>query len=330
MQRLMLVPATSASAFGPVPAPARRLPRLLEMLPAVRPLSTRLPALPAGKLPAMLLVLMLCLPMVIAAPSADARECAIDEQALVPVELSGVGISPVNGVPLVLLRHLASGDVVPIVVGIEQARAILLAMHGVEVPRPMTHDLVVDVLGTLGVTLERVLVDDLVNSTYLGMLELRLPDSGELIRIDSRPSDALALAVRTGASILVAHSVLIASADLGYEALPGDQQVLTALGITVIEAGTDAREALDLPDGAGVLVHRLVGAAARTALRPGAFIRSVNGTEVATPMQFLEAVRTAPDDALVHIRFWQDGSEAELELDRSAGSFEPRGPVTSA
>ncbi|TVS17968.1 MAG: hypothetical protein EA417_04920 [Gammaproteobacteria bacterium] len=262
-------------------------------------------------------------------PSVEARELGIDPAELVPVELAGVGVSATAGAPLVLLRHLETGDVVPIIIGLDQARAILMAMHGVEPPRPMTHDLAISMMSALGATLERVLVDDLVNNTFLGMLEMRVPGQDAPIRVDSRPSDALALAVRSGASIHVAPSVLIAGEDLDYEGLP-DRQVVTALGITVVEAGQDERQAMDLPDRPGVLVRRVVGAAARTDIEPGSLIFEVNGDAIATPMQFLEAVRETERGAKVKLRYWQEGEEHGLELDQGAGAPERRQPVISA
>lgn len=258
-----------------------------------------------------------------------ARELRIDPETLVAVELAGVGVSATAGAPLVLLRHLETGDVVPILIGLDQARAILMAMHGVEPPRPLTHDLASNMISALGATLDRVLVDELVDNTFLGMLELRVPGQEEPIRVDSRPSDALALAVRTGASIHVAPEVLVAGEDLDYEGLP-DRQVVTALGITVIEAGDDERQALNLPERPGVLVRRLVGAAARTELEPGSLIFEVNDIAVSNPMEFLEAVRDTDADSKVKIRYWQEGSEHTLELEPSAGAREPRQPMISA
>lgn len=259
----------------------------------------------------------------------DARPLRIDPAELVAVELAGVGVSHSAGAPLVLLRHLETGDVVPIIIGLDQARAILMAMHGVEPPRPMTHDLASSMISALGATLERVLVDELAGNTFLGMLELRVPGQEEPIRVDSRPSDALALAVRTGASIHVAPSVLVAGEDLDYEGLP-DRQVVTALGITVVEADADEREALRLPDRPGVLVRRLIGIAARSPLEPGSLILEVNDTTVRSPMDFLEAVRDTERPGTVRLRYWQGGSEHSLELDPSAGSGESRRPGISA
>lgn len=260
---------------------------------------------------------------------ADARELRVDPALLVAVELAGVGVSASAGAPLVLLRDLDTGDVVPIIIGLDQARAILMAMHGVEPPRPMTHDLASNMISALGASLERVLVDELDGNTFLGMLELRVPGQEDPIRVDSRPSDALALAVRTGASIYVAPSVLVAGEDLDYEGLP-NRQVVTALGITVVEAGRDERQALSLPDRPGVLVRRLIGSAARSNLEPGSLILEVNRTAVETPMEFLEAVRDTEASEQVLIRYWQDGSEQELELAPSAGAGEPRRPMISA
>jgi len=259
----------------------------------------------------------------------DARELRIDPERLIAVELAGVGLSASAGAPLVLLRHLETGDVVPIIIGLDQARAILMAMHGVEPPRPMTHDLASNMISALGASLQRVLVDELDGNTFLGMLELRIQGQEEPIRVDSRPSDALALAVRTGASIYVAPSVLVAGEDLDYEGLP-NRQVVTALGITVVEAGQDERQALSLPDQPGVLVRRLVGAAARSDLEPGSLILKVNQSVVKTPMEFLEAVRNTEASSTVRIRYWQGDSEHELELAPSAGAGEPRRPVISA
>ncbi len=267
--------------------------------------------------------------LTLACDPTQARDLGVDPEDLVPVELAGIGVSASAGAPLVLLRHMETGDVVPIIIGIDQARAILMAMHGVEPPRPMTHDLTTSVISALGASLERVLVDDLVDNTFLGMLELRVPGRDEPIRVDSRPSDALALAVRSGATIHVAPSVLVAGEDLDYEGLAGDQ-VVTALGITVVEAGLDERQALDLPDRTGVLVRRVVGEAARTDLEPGSLILEVNGDAVATPMQFLEAVRDTEQSSRVHILYWRDGEEYELELDQGAGAPQRREPVISA
>lgn len=248
---------------------------------------------------------------------ADTRELATPVDELIEVELASVGINPLTGSPVVLLRETLSGDVVPIFIGVPEARAILLAMHDTQMPRPMTHDLMRDLLTTMGAQLKRVLVDDLANGTYYGMLELRIAGHEAPVRVDTRPSDALALAVRTGASIHVAPKILIAGRDLDYEALP-DDQVVTALGITVVAVTSRLRDTLDLPDLPGVLVNRSTGAAAAAGLNPGSLILEINGQVPDSPMQLLELVRETPSGEQVEIRFWQDGEQGTLLLSPDA------------
>ena len=244
--------------------------------------------------------------------SARAPVLPIDE--MLPVELATVGFESVSGSPVVLLREPASGDVVLISIGSNEALAIMLALQDVPTPRPMTHDLLASVIGALDATVERVMVDALVGNTYTGVIELSLPDRDEPVYVDSRPSDALALAVRTGASILVSPDVLVATRGLEFEGLPESQQVVSALGITVGEVTPDLREALGLPDEPGLVVSRAVGEAAELGIAPGAMILEVNGEIPQSPMNFLELVRQTAAGELARLLVWQDGETRELQL----------------
>jgi bifunctional DNase/RNase len=209
-------------------------------------------------------------------------------------------------------------------IGSSEALAIMMALREVPTPRPMTHDLLADVIRSVDGSVERVMVDALVGSTYTGLIELRLARRDEAILVDSRPSDALALAARTGATILVAPDVLVATRGLEFEGLPEDQQVVTALGITVGEVTPDLREALRLPDQRGVLVSRAVGEAAEMGVAAGAMILEVNGEVPGSPMQFLELVRQTPAGARATLRVWQDGETRDVEL--STDVPEPQRP----
>ncbi len=264
----------------------------------------------------LVLVLLLVL-----ASDALAREMATDPDRLLPVELATVGVDANSGAPIALLRHPASGEVVPIVIGTDQARAILLAMHEVPLSRPQTHDLMIDLLEQLNARLERVIVDGLENGTYLGWLEVRVAGDDEARMIDTRPSDALALAVRSGAAIHVAPEILEAEVPFDYTP-PGEDEVVTALGITVVEARDDLREALQLPDEPGVLVSRATGRAATAGLSHGALILEVNGRVPATPMDFLEAVSATADGAEAEIRFWLDGDTRTITLPTDVPAIE--------
>jgi hypothetical protein len=107
--------------------------------------------------------------------------------------------------PVVLLGLEGESDVVPIFVGAEEALAIARGMDAEDIGRPLTHDLLLDVMEELGGRVEKIVVSAVEEKTYIGDLHLETP-RGETV-VDARPSDCLALAARTNASIEVARSV---------------------------------------------------------------------------------------------------------------------------
>lgn len=244
-------------------------------------------------------------------PSSGARVLASSEAAMVRVEIATLGVA-LHGAPVVLLREPGARKVVPIFIDPAQARSIAMAMRGASPPRPITHDLFTDTVDALGVRLTRVFVDDVVEGVFLGMLELQVAGREQPIRVDSRPSDALALAVRTGARIYAAPKVLKKAADIDYET-PEDQ-VVTAVGITVGPATERLRAALDLPDIPGVLVTQVFGPARRQGMAPGALLLQVNGEAATTPMQFLELIRRTAKGENATIRYWQEGEEHRIAI----------------
>ncbi|MDZ7748381.1 MAG: bifunctional nuclease domain-containing protein [Halofilum sp. (in: g-proteobacteria)] len=246
-------------------------------------------------------------------PAAE-RELAAPPEDFVEVEVTTVGLSTSGNAPVVLLREPGGSEMIPIFVGPGQARAILLALRGADMPRPMTHDLLGEVIGALDARLARVYVDAIVEGTFFGMLELEVATRDAPLRIDARPSDAIAVALRTGASIHVAPQVLEEARLIGYQGLREDQQVVTAVGITVMAPTAELREALSLPDRAGLVVSNAVGPARGAGLEAGALVLTVNGETPASPMEFLELVRATPERQRVHIRYWLDGGEEEIEL----------------
>ncbi|WP_234283595.1 MULTISPECIES: bifunctional nuclease family protein [Halomonadaceae] len=242
----------------------------------------------------------------------SARELAAEVDEMVEVEVATVGLAGFGGPPVVLLREPGVREVIPIFIGISEAGAILRGLAGERSPRPMTHELLGDVLGEVDATLERVYVDAIVDNTFFGMLELSLPGREETLLIDSRASDAIALALHAGASIHVAPQVLEAARSIDYEGL--DERVVVALGITVTPATDDLREALGLPDRPGVLVSDVHGPAVEAGLRPGALLLEVNGEVPETPLRYLELVRDTAVDEDARLRYWQDGEEQEIEV----------------
>lgn len=263
------------------------------------------------------------LTVLLLAAQIPARELAVPAEDLVAAELGMVGVEPMSGTPVVVLRAPESGRVVPIFIGVSEAQAILLAQRNVATPRPMTHDLTAALIESMGGVLKRVIVDELRNGTYYGALELEIAGRGGTVRVDTRPSDGLALAVRTGAEIWVAPAVLEAAENIPFEGL-GDGEVVTALGVTVVEASDDLRQALQLPDDTGVLVSDSRGMAAISGLRPGALILKVNDRSVTSPSGFLEAIGEIPRDGTAKIRYWHEGQEKEASLPVDVPQTTPR------
>ncbi len=139
--------------------------------------------------------------------------------SLLPVNVVGVQLHPESQVPVVLLSDPDSQGVVPIFIGTQEAQAIVMAMDSVTTPRPMTHDITVSIMLSLNGELERLIIDQLTQNTYLGLLEVTTP-AREKIYLDVRPSDGLALAVRTGAAVWVLEELLIYPNEAGEWQLP--------------------------------------------------------------------------------------------------------------
>lgn len=122
------------------------------------------------------------------------------------VEIKGLMLDPSSNVPIVILRDVQSHLFLPIWIGVFEANAIALRIEGVEPPRPMTHDLLRSVLEGLGGQVEKIVISDLKESTFFAVIHVR--QNGSIVPIDARPSDAIALALRTDSPIFVLRSVL--------------------------------------------------------------------------------------------------------------------------
>jgi uncharacterized protein len=125
---------------------------------------------------------------------------------LIEMSIKGLMVDPVTNMPIVILRDADNQQALPIWVGPVEANAIALQIENVAPPRPMTHDLLRDVLHELGATLVRVVISDLQESTFYAYLELKRGD--ETLFLDARPSDAIALSLRTRAPVFVDARVL--------------------------------------------------------------------------------------------------------------------------
>ncbi|MFY9724598.1 MAG: bifunctional nuclease family protein [Bryobacteraceae bacterium] len=127
----------------------------------------------------------------------------------VEMKIRGLMMDPVTNMPIVILRDVSGNSVLPIWVGVYEANAIALEIEKVSTPRPMTHDLIKSLLLGLNTALRKVVVSELKDDTFYAVIWL--DRDGETISVDSRPSDALALALRLDCPIYVEETVLKSS-----------------------------------------------------------------------------------------------------------------------
>ncbi len=142
---------------------------------------------------------------------------------MIEVELVGVRVELPANQPIVLLKEKAGSRYLPIWIGAVEATAIAFALQGVETPRPLTHDLFVNVLADMGVTLQAVHVTELRDGTFYA--ELHLHQNGRTYRVSSRPSDAIALASRLDAVPIFAAEDVMEEAGLEIEATEAGDEV---------------------------------------------------------------------------------------------------------
>jgi len=130
-------------------------------------------------------------------------------------KIKGLIMDPLTNSPIVILQSLEKNTLLPIWVGIFEANAIALQIERIDTPRPLTHDLIKNILLQLDANVDKIVVTDLQENTFYAVIHLRM--NGDHITIDSRPSDAIALALRTDAPIYVTEEVINNSRNISLE-----------------------------------------------------------------------------------------------------------------
>ena len=125
---------------------------------------------------------------------------------LIEMTIKGLMVDPITNMPIVILKDKEGERVLPIWVGIFEANAIALQIENIATPRPMTHDLLRNIIVGLDGHVDRVVVSDLKENTFFAVIHLTV--KGEPVIVDARPSDAIALALRTRAPILVEETII--------------------------------------------------------------------------------------------------------------------------
>ncbi|HET6973994.1 MAG TPA: bifunctional nuclease family protein [Pyrinomonadaceae bacterium] len=160
----------------------------------------------------------------------------------IEVKIRALMMDPNSGTPIIILKDVQSDTMLPIWVGSYEANAIALEIEKIAPPRPMTHDLLRNLIVELGVRVERVVVTSLRDNTFFAVIEMRNSE-GDRMTLDSRPSDAIALALRADCPIYVDMEVIKAS----QHTLPAEESEEGELSTSEEEWPDVIGEAGDLP-----------------------------------------------------------------------------------
>jgi uncharacterized protein len=222
-------------------------------------------------------------------------------EGLVAVRVRGITIDPQGASPVVLLEELQGGRIMPIWVGMFEARAIAMEMEQVVPPRPMTHDLIKNMLVGMKAQVANVVITELREQTFYA--QIALAAGGVTTHIDARPSDAIAIALRVNAPIYVAKAVFDHSPglDLG-DGGPTSVTVLKRYGLTLqnITAPLATYFRLTTPEGVLVSDVEVGSGAERDGLRRGDVIVRANQTTI-TDVQTLDSTLTQGGDIVLQI-----------------------------
>ncbi len=237
--------------------------------------------------------------------------CQAEEagQGPVAVEVMRVGFDRTADTPVVILRDKGDTRAIPIWIGLSEARAIAMELEGAAAPRPMTHDLLKSILQGAGVVFEKVLVSELKEGTYYA--RIFLTSAGKDFEVDSRPSDAIALALRFQKPILVARSLMEGDAAVNLEDR-NEPLVESVRGITVQEISQGLAASLGLSSTDGVLVSNVSGNE-NAALKRGDVILAV-GPIAVTGVGIFRSMLAGLEGQTVRLRVSRDGKEQVVEL----------------
>ncbi len=128
---------------------------------------------------------------------------------MIEMQLGGLGFDPKNMSPIVLLKDMEERNFLPIWIGMFEAAAIAMELQEFKPPRPMTHDLMAKIITDLKAKVVKVIINEILENTFYAIIEFKLKDNPETVKIDSRPSDAIALAVRASVPIFVSEAVML-------------------------------------------------------------------------------------------------------------------------
>ncbi len=241
--------------------------------------------------------------------------CSGNEEAesQVEVEVLDVAFDRSSGSPMVVLEDKDHERQLPMLIGAFEAQAIVLRLRKMTTPRPLTHDLMTNILRQMGAVIDRVLIEDLRENTYYAKIYLR-DARQEMVEIDSRPSDAIALALRFDKPIYVTRRLLTRNkgAPMGQDVRLRSEQLL---GAEVQDLTPELAEYFGTKGRAGALVSQVADPRA-TELRPGDVILKLNGEEVRDAADLKRRLEALGDSESAELEVERDGRRTTLTARR--------------
>ncbi len=192
------------------------------------------------------------------------------------MQVARVGFDDDTGSNYVLLLDETRKRVLPIMIGESEATAILLSLHGIKPERPFTHDLIRSIIGQTGNRVDRIVIEDMREEIYYATIYM----DGGRYTIDSRPSDAIALAMNMNAPIYVNTKLFESSSAIGLGGGGKIPNTARALGLTVEQLTPDLASAFGDTTGRGVLVSEVDSSAKKAGVARGDIVMKVNNSDV--------------------------------------------------
>jgi bifunctional DNase/RNase len=233
----------------------------------------------------------------------------------VRVRVARVGVDDQTGSSFVLLIDENESRALPIMIGENEATAIMLALHGIKPERPLTHDLIGSIIGKTGNSVDRIVIGDMRNEIYYATIYM----DGGRYSIDSRPSDAIALAMGMNAPIYVNNKLFDSSSTLGLGTGGKIPDTAQALGLTVEQITPELATAFGDPGAHGVLVSEIDSSAKKAGVARGDIVTRVDGHEVKALDDFSQQV-TSVKSGSVTLTVDRNGSKRTVTLTADRGA----------
>jgi bifunctional DNase/RNase len=236
-----------------------------------------------------------------------------DDPDLLEVDIEGLVMDPTTNSPVVILVGKEYKRAIPIFIGAGEAGAIARGMNDIETPRPMTHDLIKNILEGVNARVERIIITELKDNIFFAKIVLHTGGSKKII--DSRPSDAIALAIRTGSPIFVSADVMNISSSMDLTGWVVEENLIKHYGFEVQGVSDELMDAMGITE-KGVLVSNVEdrGPADNGGLRRGDIIQSLQGTKITSLEDFNKQLLELPEQEKMTMNVFSSEGTKEVKI----------------